>query len=91
MTDKQKTYNIIYSPERLLSFAYSQNNTIMDIAENYVENIKISQAIYPELCTLEVILRNSVDFVLKKYISETWIEDDIKNNLWLDTSEHNNC
>lgn len=43
---------------------------------------------YPELCILEVILRNSIDNNLKKYISPTWIEDEVNNQGFLDSSEH---
>ena len=80
-------YDIIYSTERLASFAYSENDTINEIVANYRDNIKISQAIYPELCTLEVILRNTINNILKEYISKTWIEDAIKNKIQLDISE----
>ena len=81
-------YDIIYSTERLASFAYSENDTINEIVANYRDNIKISQAIYPELCTLEVILRNTINNILKEYISKTWIEDAIKNKIQLDISEY---
>ena len=81
-------YDIIYSTERLASFAYSENDTINEIVANYRDNIKISQAIYPELCTLEVILRNTINNILKEYISKTWIEDAINNKIQLDISEY---
>lgn len=81
-------YTTTYSFERLSSFAYSDEDTIDDIVINYANNIKISQAMYPELCTLEVVLRNSIDAILKKYISETWIEDEIKKQSLLDDSEY---
>ncbi len=81
-------YSQTYSAERLLSFAYSKHDAIQNIIDNYKNNIQISQAIYPELCTLEVILRNSIDNILRKYISDTWIEDEIANNVWLDSSEY---
>lgn len=81
-------YNSTYSTERLSAYAYSENDTIQDIITNYSNNIQISQAIYPELCILEVILRNAVDSILKQYISETWIEDEIKHNSLLDASEY---
>ena len=84
-----KEYNLTYSTERLLSFAYSQSDTLQDVVKNYKDNMKISQAIYPELCTLEVILRNSIDSILSKYVSDTWIEDEINKNVWLDASEYN--
>ena len=81
-------YNTTYSVERLSSFAYSESDNINDVVANYTNNMKISQAIYPELCTLEVILRNSIDCVFKKYISETWLEDEVNNNVLLDSSEY---
>ena len=59
-----KKHELTYSQERLLSFAYSANDTIENITANYKKNIQISQAIYPELCTLEVILRNAIDNLL---------------------------
>lgn len=34
-------------------------------------------------------MRNSIDCILQKYISQTWIEDEINNNVWLDKSEYN--
>lgn len=80
-------YSSTYSAERLSAFAYCKSDNISDIVANYSNNIKISQAIYPELCTIEVILRNSIDNVLKQYISETWIEDEKEKNIWLDESE----
>ena len=81
-------YDNIYSTERLTSFAYSENDTISDIIANYRNNIKISQAIYPELCTLEIILRNTINKILKEYISQTWIEDAINNKIHLASSEY---
>ena len=83
-----KKYSLTYSSERLFSFAYSENDTISDIITNYADNIKISQSIYPELCTLEVILRNAIDSTLKNNISQTWLEDEINNNALLDASEY---
>ena len=84
-----KKYDLTYSTERLLSFAYSPSDILQDVVKNYKDNMKISQAIYPELCTLEVILRNSINSILRKYVSDTWIEDEINKNVWLDASEYN--
>jgi hypothetical protein len=86
--DELEKYSATYSEERLSSFAYSDIDTIKNIVENYGNNMIISQSLYPELCTLEIILRNSIDNILRKYISETWIEDEINNNVWLDSSEY---
>lgn len=83
-----KKYNCTYSVERLSAFAYTEGDALQDVVKHYKENMRIAQAIYPELCTLEIILRNSIDNVLRTYISETWIEDEISKNIWLDASEY---
>lgn len=88
MKQELEKYNSTYSAERLTAFAYSATDKIDDIVNNYSNNIKIAQAMYPELCVLEVILRNSIDSILKKYISPTWIEDEVNNQGFLDNSEH---
>ena len=86
--ENTEKYSTTYSKERLASFAYTSNDIVCDVITNYSNNIKVSQAIYPELCTLEVILRNAIDSTLKKYISETWLEDEVNNNILLDSSEY---
>ena len=55
-----------YSLDRIKSFIYSSNDTIEDITQRYHNNVKISQALYPELTTLEIILRN-----FQKYLDNT--------------------
>lgn len=87
--NKLQNYEMIYSVERLSSFKQHEMDTKEDIIKSYCNNIKISQALYPELCTLEVILRNAIDSTLKKQISETWIEDEINNKRLLDINEYN--
>jgi len=81
-------YTATYSVERLKSFIYSEQDTIEDVTNHYVDNMKISQALYPALCTLEIILRNAIDTILKIYISETWIEEELKNNVFLEKSDY---
>lgn len=76
-------YAAIYSVERLKAFIYSEQDTIDDVKVRYNHNVKISQALYPELCTLEVVLRNAINTTIKSKISETWLEDEIKNNTLL--------
>ncbi len=85
-----KKYSKTYSAERLSSFSYSDQDTVSDITENYSNNIRISQAIYPELCTLEIILRNAIDSALRKNISETWIEDEVRKETLLYDCEYEN-
>jgi hypothetical protein len=86
--DEFKKYSATYSEERIASFLYSKNETFKEVATHYIDNIKISQSIYPELCTLEVILRNAIDDALKTHISKTWIEDEINNNVLLDEYDY---
>lgn len=81
-------YTSTYSLDRIKSFIYSSNDTIEDITQRYHNNVKISQALYPELTTLEIILRNSIDAAFRKYISETWIEDEITNNILLEKKDY---
>lgn len=81
-------YDILYSVERLSAFIYSPNDTIDDIKSRYNHNVKISQALYPELCTLEVVLRNAINTTLKNKISKTWLEDEIKNNKLLKKEDY---
>ena len=81
-------YAATYSVERLESFIYSPNDTIDDIKMRYKQNVKISQALYPALCTLEIILRNAINTALTTKISKTWIEDEVKNNTLLKKEEY---
>ena len=78
-----KKYDCNISVERLKSYLYSQNDTLDDAFEHYVNHILIAQSFYPELFVLEVALRNAIDTTLKTYISDTWIEDEVNNNKWL--------
>ena len=57
-------YETMLSAERLTSFIRSSNDCIDDVIENYKNNIKISQALYPELSILEVTLRNAINTML---------------------------
>lgn len=78
-----KKYDSSIGLERLKSFIYSPDDTIDDVLEHYINNVIISQALYPELSVLEVTLRNAIDTTLKNCISETWIEDELNHNKWL--------
>ncbi len=76
------------SIERLLSFRTNDNDTIDTLIKRYQINLRISQSLYPELSTLEVTLRNAIDTVLKRCISQTWIEDEIREQHLLTDHEH---
>ena len=72
-----RKFSSTLSAERLLSFKQSDDDTIEVLIDRYKTNLRISQALYPELSTLEVTLRNTIDTMLKTCISETWLEDEI--------------
>lgn len=76
------------SVERLLSFKSDDNDTIDMLIQRYKLNLRISQALYPELSTLEVTLRNAIDTMFKNCISKNWIEDEIKQRHILTEHEH---
>ncbi len=83
-----ENYATTYSAERLKSFIYSKEDTIDDIIQHYSDNMQISQALYIDLCTLEIILRNAIDTVFKSCFSENWLENEIKNNSLLDKNDY---
>ena len=76
------------SVERLLSFKQSEDDTVDILLERYKTNVRISQALYPELSALEVTLRNAIDTMLKSCITETWLEDEIQQQKILTNHEH---
>lgn len=83
-----KKFSSTLSVERLLSFRQSDDDTIEILIERYKTNLRISQAFYPELSTLEITLRNAIDTMLKSCISETWLEDEIQQQKILTDQEH---
>ena len=87
-TEELKLYASTLSIERLLSFKTNDNDTIDLLLQRYKTNLRISQALYPELSTLEITLRNAIDTMLKTCISETWLEDEIKQQHILTDHEH---
>ena len=50
------------------SFAIDNNDSLDVVLARYTNNIIISQALYPELSTLEITLRNSINFMLKNLL-----------------------
>jgi hypothetical protein len=83
-----KKYANITSVERLRAFVCDTCNDISDVLKRYKDNIKISQALYPELSILEITLRNSIDCVFKEYFGENWLIDEVKNNTILDEYDY---
>lgn len=75
--EEMEQYRTTLSIERLSSFVQSENDTLDCILERYKNNIRISQALYPELSILEITLRNSINSTLCNEISKTWLEDEV--------------
>ncbi len=86
--EELEQYRYTLSTERLQSFIQNETDTLDIILERYKNNIRISQALYPELSILEVTLRNAINSTLCKHISETWLEDEIKQQKFLFTHEY---
>ena len=84
-------YQSTISIERLMSFVLPEENLQnipLDILiKRYEENILISQAFYPILSTIEIILRNAIDTMLKTKFGENWIEKELIKQ----TDYFNNC
>ncbi|MCM1264875.1 MAG: hypothetical protein NC200_01630 [Candidatus Gastranaerophilales bacterium] len=81
-------YASTLSIERLLSLKHSDEDSIELLIERYKTNLCISQALYPELSTLEVTLRNAIDTMLMTCISPTWLEDEVKQQKILSNHEY---
>ncbi len=88
-SSEKENFSSTLSLERLESYIRSESETIDNVMDRYADNIKISLALYPELSVLEVTLRNAIDSILCKYISKTWLEDEVKNNVFLNSYDHN--
>ncbi|MBR1907550.1 Abi family protein [bacterium] len=89
LDEELEKYTANISLERLKAYIKSDNDTISDVMDRYADNIKMSLALYPELSILEVTLKNAIDTILRKYVSETWLEDEIKHNVLLNSYDYN--
>ncbi len=82
-------YSTNISIERLKSFIRNESDTIEIVLSRYIDNIQISQSLYPELSILEITLRNSIDSMLKANFSENWLEEEIEFNKLLAEKDYN--
>lgn len=87
--EELKKYSSTTSLERISAFIVSDNDSEDIIINRYNNNIRISQALYPELSVLEITLRNAIDSLFKTYFGNNWIEDEIKFNKLLDEYDYN--
>lgn len=86
--DELEQFKNTLSIERIRSFIQDENDTLDIVLERYKNNIRISQSLYPELSVLEVTLRNAINSTLCKYISDTWLEDEVNQQKILQDQEH---
>lgn len=91
MVTKQdlEKYSATTSIERITAFITSNNDSEDEIINRYNKNIKISQALYPELSVLEITLRNAIDTTFRTYFGKSWIENELNTNLLLDSYDYN--
>ena len=62
----------LFNKARIDSY-YQIGDTASIVLDKYHTNIKLSEAMFPILSYLEVILRNRIDKVLKTYYGEKWL------------------
>lgn len=87
--DLLEKYSATTSFERIAAFVEFKNDSEDIIIDRYNKNIKISQALYPELSVLEITLRNAIDTMFKIQFGNNWIEDEINSNKLLDIYDYN--
>jgi hypothetical protein len=61
------------SDERIEGYRCSPEETDVDLFARYFWNIALSQALYPQLQTFEVALRNSISLALSQTITTDWL------------------
>jgi len=83
-------YRATIGVERLKSFGYGQENVTEEyLLQMYELNLKTSQSLYPALSMVEIHLRNAIDTMMQTLFSETWLEDEIKEQRILLNYDHN--
>lgn len=75
-------YKRTTSESRLNSFKLTKTDTQDVLYRRYIDNIKLSEALYPSLSLLEVTLRNSIDYAIETLIKPNWLFEEIsKQNI----------
>jgi hypothetical protein len=72
-------------PERLKAFENFENG---DLVELYKANMQLSEALYPALATLEVTLRNAIDYMLRNQFGQDWLFYEVEKNKFLMPNDH---
>ncbi len=73
---ENKAIEQIISPERLAPYLKHHSGNFEKAITHYKSNIEISESFYPLLAILEIGLRNSIDFQLKrKFNDDSWYDN----------------
>jgi len=74
----KKSIERIFSNERLKPYINKHNEDFDKAIEHYKANIRITEAFYPLIATIEVSLRNNIDFQLtNQFGNKYWFENSL--------------
>lgn len=76
------------SIERLNSYKLDENDTVAQLYERYLFNIKVAESFYPPLSVLEIALRNRLYNAVSAIMGNNWLLDEVDNQKLLSDSEH---
>ena len=71
-------YKRTISESRLNSFKLAETDTQDVLCRRYIDNIRLSESLYPSLSLLEVALRNAIDFAIETLIKQNWLFEEVK-------------
>ena len=72
----------IITPVRLGAYGTEDNSILLN---EYIYNLKLSEAFYPALSLLEITLRNRICNAVKKFICKNWLIEELnKQNILAD-------
>lgn len=71
-------YKRTISESRLSSFKLTETDTQDVLCRRYIDNIRLSESLYPSLSLLEVALRNAIDFAIETLIKQNWLFEEVK-------------
>lgn len=75
----------IITPVRLGAYGDEDNSILLN---EYVYNLKLSEAFYPALSLLEITLRNKICNAIEKLICEDWLLQELNNQNILADKEY---
>lgn len=85
---KNQEFIDIISPERLKAYKLSEQDNFSILLNQYIYNIKVSEAFYPILSILEIALRNKIHNAIDKLIKKDWLLLELQSQNILLNNEH---